>query len=656
MSWWGVLPGIIMMAGLWLAPGYLFLRALGVRGLLALGAGGGVTSAAAGVLAIGYDLVGIRWSLPTFLIGCLAGILVAALVGRLLHTTADPAGALVAGTRRLTGSERGWLVLTGLVGASVLSLAMMTGMQRADMPLQVWDAVYHLNALWFIQDTGNASSLGSMAPMYADTAAPYYPTVWHSIVAIAPGFDNVTQAANASSIVLGTAVWMTSLVALSRVVWPARALPVVLTPIVASTFVTFPAIAVSMLGVWPFALSVACLPGALAVMIAALRGNQTWRMHLCYALGFATAAAGVVLAHGSGLFSLALLAAPLLAVLLFRQGRRYWRHGHQVPVALAGTLLVGAVVVGTLVLLNFQPVQAILEYERGGQESYWPGIGSLLIDHPLIYVYEIRSVNLVVTAMACVGIYLTITRKHARWLVVALLAAAVLTLLAAGPPENPLRVLAGFWYTQASRINQLFVIPMIVLAAGGLAFTCRRLADRWRFPITGTTVVVLVGVALATFGLRWPSQVEVMSSVYSHWPIAWGTMIDSMDELAMIDRADEVLPDDAVVLGEPVNGSPYLLARSGVQVVYPQLTTIEGSPEHALLAQEFNRWFTEPEVCAAVRDLGVTHVYADDLTFEEGGKYEETTPGLRVIDTDRPGFELVDEGGQASIWRFTGCD
>src|SRR5699024_6420298 len=108
---------------------------------------------------------------------------------------------------------------------------------------------------------------------------------------------NVTQAANASSIVLGTAVWMTSLVALSRVVWPARALPVILTPIIASTFVTFPAIAVSMLGVWPFALSVACLPGALALMIAALRGNQTWRMHLCYALGFATAAAGAVLAH-----------------------------------------------------------------------------------------------------------------------------------------------------------------------------------------------------------------------------------------------------------------------------------------------------------------------------------------------------------------------
>lgn len=656
MSWWGVLPGIVMMAGLWVAPGYLMLRAIGVRGLLALGGGAGVTSGVAGVLAIAYDLTGIGWSLATFLLGCLALTLLALGIGRLLGTTTDPAGEIVAGTRRLVASERGWLALTGLIGGGVLAMAMMTGMTRADMPLQVWDAVYHLNALWVIQDTGNASSLGAFAPLYADTAAPYYPSVWHSIVAIAPGFANVTQAANASSIVLGTAVWMSSLVALSRVAWPARALPVVLTPIIASTFVAFPAISVSMLGVWPFAVSVAALPGALALMIAALRGNQLWRVHLAYGLGFLAAASGVVLAHGSGLFSLALLAAPLLAVLLFRQARRYWRRGHRGAVLSAGVALVVLVSVGTYVLVNFPPVQAILSYERGGQATYWPGIGSLLIDHPLIYVYDITSVNLVITAMAFVGVYLTITRKHARWLVVALVASAILTLLAAGPPENTFRVLAGFWYTQASRLNQLFVIPMVVLAAGGLSWTCRKLADRWRFSITGTTAVVLVGVALATFGLRWPSQVEVMSSVYSHWPIAWGTMIDSEDELAMIDRAAQTLPDDAVVLGEPINGSPYLLARSDVQVVFPQLTAIEGSPERALLAEQFNRWYLNPEVCQAVRDLGVTHVYVDDLTFDEGGKWEETTAGLRVISTNRPGFELVDRGGQASLWKFTGCD
>lgn len=655
MSWWGVLPGLVLMAVLWVAPGYAFLRALGVRGLLALGAGGGVTSGLAGVLAIAYDRVGVTWTLATFLAGCAAAILVALLVGRALRTTNDPAGAVVAGGSRLLPGQRAWLAASGLVAGGVLAMAMMTGMRRADMPLQVWDAVYHLNALWVIQDTGNASSLGAFAPLYADTTAPYYPSVWHSLVAIAPGFENVTQAANASSIVLGTAVWMTSLVALSRVVWPGRALPVLLTPVVAATFVTFPVVSVSMLGVWPFAVSVACLPGALAVMIAALRGNQTWRIHLAHALGFAAAASGVVLAHGSGLFSLVLLAAPLLAVLLFRQGRRYWRAGHARAVVTVGVVGVLAVVVGGWWLVNFPPVQAILAYERGGQEDYWGPLGALLIDHPMIYVYDKKSFNVVITVMVVIGCWLAVKRKHARWLVVALGAAAILTLLAAGPADNVFRVLAGFWYTQASRLNQLYVIPAVVLAAGGLAWTCRALASRFTLPITGTAVVAVLGIAAATMGLRWPSQVLIMSSVYSTWPIAWGTMIDSEDELAMIDRAAETLPEDAVVLGEPINGSSYLLSRSDVEVVYPQLTGIEGSPERVLLQERFNAWRVDQEVCEAVRSLGVTHVYADDLTFDDGGKYEETTPGLREVDTDHEAFELVDRGGKASLWRFTGC-
>src|SRR5690606_38209424 len=139
--------------------------------------------------------------------------------------------------------------------------------------------------------------------------------------------------------------------------------------------------------------------------------------------------------------------------------------------------------------------------------------------------------------------------------------------------------------------------------AGGLAWTCRELAHRWQLPSTPAAVVVAVGVALAPFGLRWPSQVQVMASVDSHCAIAGGTVIDSEDELAMIDRAGETLPDDAVVLGEPINGSPSLLARSGVEGVCPQLTPIGGSRERKLLAERFNRWYFEPDVCEAVRDL-----------------------------------------------------
>src|SRR5690606_20421740 len=182
----------------------------------------------------------------------------------------------------------------------------------------------------FVRDTGNASSLGGLSPMYADNAAPFYPATWHGLVAVAPGFDRVTEAANSSSLVIGAAIWVAGLVALARVVFPARALPAVLAPVLAASYVTFPDVAVSMLAVWPFALSVACLPGTIALVIAALRGVLSWQMHLALALGLGWAVVGVVLAHPSGVFSLLLLGLPLLTVLLARQLRRTARRGRPV--------------------------------------------------------------------------------------------------------------------------------------------------------------------------------------------------------------------------------------------------------------------------------------------------------------------------------------
>lgn len=655
MSWSTVLPGLAAMAALWTLPGYAVLRLLGVRGLLAWGAGPAVTSGYVGVSAVLLDLLGIPWSLWTVLLAFAVGLVVAGGIGLALGTVRDPATAHTAGQRVLRRSERGWLAAAWALGGGVLAAAMMTGMRHADQPPQAWDTVYHLNAIWYIRESGNASSLGGLAPIYADTAAPYYPSVWHSIVAVAPGFAEVTEAANSSSIVLGSVIWIGGLVSLARVVWPTTALPVILTPVIAATFVSFPAVAVSMLGVWPFALSVACLPGTLALMIGGLRAPLGWRVHTAYGLGLAWAVGGVVLSHGSGLFSLALLAAPLLVVLVGRQARRFWRRGHRLTVALSGAVVVSAAVLAAVVVLTSEPVGAIVGYERGGQPSYLPGMGALLIDHPLIYVYDITSVNVVTTVLVGIGVVLTLRRRHARWLVVALAAAALLTLLAAGPPDNPLRVLAGFWYTQASRLNQLLVVPAVMLAAGGGAWVAHRVA-RWRgVSVTAAGFALVVAIGALTFGFRWSTQVQVMSSTYSTWPIAWGTMLEE-EEIAMVDRAAQTLPEDAVVLGEPTAGSPYLLHRSGVEVVYPQLTPITSSPERLLLAESFDGWWRDPSVCETVRELGVTHVYADELTFAEGAKWEESTPGLRNIRTERPGFELVDEGAQASIWRFTGCD
>ncbi|MFX0537019.1 DUF6541 family protein [Ornithinimicrobium sp. Y1847] len=660
MSWGEVAPGIAGLALLWVLPGYAVLRLLGVRGLIAFGGAAAVTSGLSGTLAIIYALAGVPWSLVSLTAGLLVAVIIAGTLGMLLHTTQAPAGVAVAGERALRHTERAWLALTWAIGGIAIAASMMVGMRRADQPPQAWDAVFHLNAIWFIRDTGNASSVAGLAPMYADTAAPFYPATWHGLVAVAPFFPRATEAANASSLVIGAVIWIAGLVSLARVVWPARALPTVLVPVLAATYVTFPAIAVSMLAVWPYALSVACLPGTIALLIATFRGILSWRMHLALGIGLVWAVVGVVLAHPSGLFSLILLALPLVSVLLARQVRRMSRNrwGLDWPAWLLMAIWCAAVIGVIAFLVTFPPVRAIMDYQRGGQDSYLGPMGSMLIDHPLIYVYKITSVNLVGTILAAVGVVLAIRWRHARWLIVSLAAAIALTLLAAGPPEQPARVLAGFWYTQTSRINQLVLVPAIILAAGAGSWLARAAARRLALPLWGPAVVLVVALIALTSGLRWTTQTQIMASTYTTYPIAWGTMLEP-EEIAMIDRAGETLPDDAVVLGEPVAGSPYLLHRADVDVVYPHLTPIVGSPERILLAGHFREWSWRPDVCEAVRELGVTHVYADSLTFEHpyNAKYERDSQGLYNLEpTEGDSWHKLDEGGHASLWEFTGCD
>lgn len=662
MSWWGVLPGIALLAALWVLPGYGLLRAIGVRGLVAWGAGGAVTTATAGIFGVVFDWVGIAWSLWTFVAASALALSAAFALGHRLGTFGSDEGVRISGGRR-SWSDRRWLAATWSVAALALTLPQMVGMSRADMPLQAWDAVFHYNAAWTIADTGNASLVGGLAPMYGDTIAPYYPSVWHSIVAIAPGFPGVTEAANSSTLVIGAVIWIAGLVALARVVWQDTKhrhgwLPVVLTPIIAATYVGFPTVAMTMLGTWPFALSTACIPGTLALVIVALRGNQSWRFHLVHGIGAVVSALGVVVAHGSGLFSLALLAAPLALVLLVKQGRRAIRAGYLWIVAVGAVVLVAASVYAVIWLLNFPPLRAVVEYERGGGENYWGPIGSIISDQPLIYAYPFVSVNVAVFLLVIAGMVVSIRSKRARWLILAWGLAAVMVALAAGPVDNPLRPLSGFWYTQPSRIYQILLIPAIMLAAGGAAALVRWLGsvlDRYsRYGLRVATVAVIVAVAVATFGFRWPTNVMVTQSIYNNWPIAWGTMLEE-DEIAMVDRAAQTLPEDAVVLGEPVNGSSYLLARSDVEVVYRHLSPVHDSPERMLLMERFYQWRTDPEVCEAVRELGVTHVYTDRLTFDQGAKWETDTPGLRQAQPVDGSFELIDRGGEASLWRFTGC-
>jgi len=659
MSWGAVvLPGLVLWAGLVL-PGLTFLRALGVRGFMALGAAPAVTAALVGVLGLLYPFLRIRWNL----LSASAGISVAVLL-------AVGAGTLLGTLRRRSTDERHavWLppplprrsarLLLGstLLACVLVGAPMAMGMGTPESPAQAWDAVFHLNAIASVRATGNASILGGLAPLYGG-AATYYPSVWHAIVAVVPGFASVVPASNTAAIVVGAPVWLVGIAAFTRAMAHHRDLPVLAAPLLAATFVAFPVVVLTVLAQEPMGLSMAVLPGALAILVVALRTRWLWPAKAAAALALLTAAAGVALAHGSGVFSLLALGGLPTVVILFRQARQGWAAGR--PLAVVAGITAAGAVLGTVaaLLATFPAFLATLSYERAGSQSYLPILAKFVTDTPQVYWYGMGAGNAVVTVLTVAGGVLAFRYHRGRRIVAVLVVAVILVLLAAGPPGNPLRAVTGFWYTQAARIAPLAVIPAVVLASGAFALLVHRLTGwaRGRFgriPPGAVPVALLLVVVVLTAGARWELKSRITASVHEPGGIAWGTML-TPGELEMIERLPGRLPENAVVLGDPFNGSAYLPALAGIDVVFPQLGTV-GGEERRLLERSFRELHDDPAVCRAARALGVTHVYTDTAGIPDGAKVSDRTAGLRRIDTSN-GFALVERGDTAAVWRLTAC-
>ncbi|WP_324650838.1 DUF6541 family protein [Georgenia sp. H159] len=679
MSWWALLPGAAALAALAAVPGVLALRVLGVRGLAALAGGVPVTVAGLGVLSIAYAPLGVPWRLPAVLVGLAALLAAAWALGRLVGR-ADGATRLTAPSAVPDDGARSAAPPTGLddvtwrpgplgtrsaaavaaavlAGFLLLAAPFVAALPSPDAPLQQWDGVFHLNALVTVRDTATATPLGGLAPLYGDgTLAPYYPTGWHALMAVAPGLASVPAATNVGILVLGVGVWLVGLAGLAREVFARQALPAVLAPLLAASFVAFPAVQLGVLGQLAHGLSTALLPGALLLVVRAVRAAECragWGPVACHAVAAVVAVGGVVVAHASGIFSLAVLAGPVVAGAVLAWAVRRVRGGRRVLGVGAVVALTGVVVAGPVVAANLDALSVVVGFERASGRTHAAALREVLFDQTLTFDYAHDGVwqHLAITAATLAGGVLLLLRRRHRWLVVAFVLAVGLAVLASGPEDHPLRWLAGFWYTQAGRIAPVAVVPAVLLAAVALAALVRWARARSAAGVALAAVLALVAVSVA---VRLPLQHGVAASAYAPSELAWGTMATD-EELAMMRRAARVLPADAVVVGDPFNGSALLPAVAGVDVVFPQLGPSGMSDAQVVLREGLSDVHDDPAVCAALADVGATHLYQDTALEADGAKRGPPTRAMEDVDVST-GFVEVESAGTAAIYRIEVCD
>ena len=676
-SGWTLAAATLVVAGLLLVPGWIVGRSAHLGALPSLAVAPALGSANIGAAEILAHALALPWR-PWGWAVIAALTAVSALMARLI------AGSPPERARRTApqGRAERTILAGGLIVAVVVPAgAILSVLPGPAYPAQAFDATFHLNAVAAIREGGNASMLGGLSALYSGRAV-YYPTVWHGALALAPG--GPVPVSTAGVLALTAVAWPLSLLGLLAraagldTAWEPEAegarrrqqtCAVAAVLALSAAVVGFPLLPMTSLAVWPYALSVLGLPGVLVLYDLLRRGTASRRLRLVLVLLALAAAGGVVAAHGTGLFNLAVLTPPFLADAVVSLWRRSaTRRGGRALLAAVAVAAMLVLAAGTWFMRG--SLASVLGYRRpaGGVAGAVATLGQAIIDLPMYGAVPGATVpiGIVFGLLTLAAAWSARSRRDQRpWLIMWLLALLLLVLV--GGPQWVGRQLGAPWYLQKARILPLAILPaFVLLVQAGAGQPGRRLWEVLRRAASRVSGVrperaaaaILVALVLLPVAARTPLERNLAASVYDPQRIQYGTLL-TKDSIALIRRSGSVLPDDAVVLGAPSRGAAHLWSLGGVHVVYPTRDkTAPGTPGAALASAWPTLGQQGSQTCALLNRLGVRYFYSSSDATASGSVTgaAHLRWDSRLTQVPSEGLELVDSEGSASLWRITACD
>ncbi|MDF2559707.1 MAG: hypothetical protein K0R99_1153 [Microbacterium sp.] len=627
-GWIGQVPALLLALALLIVPGLpagLCLR--GMRGIVRLAAAIGVSLGVLGAAALIAPLLGVPWGLaPVAIVTVVVWIAAGALrlVDRrpLVAPVAGHGGAWIG----VAVAFLAWVVVVGV------------GIGNPDNPSQLYDALFHLNAVEFIARTGDASPL-HMTMVVPDLETSFYPTLWHALVSlVVPAAGSIVAATNVTTVAVIALIWPVALASLTSVAFPNRPGAVTWAPLVSLGFSVFPLGFLNWGVLYPNLLGTVLIPILLAITFIACAPALSWSGRVLRILVALAAAGGVALAHPSALLAAAVLLVPYL---LWRAWGTARAGGVAIRIFVSAVVLAGlAALVVVWVLGN------VTTHEWHPTASMAQALGEVAFLSPVG-----RATGLLLGPLAAIGIW-RVVRDRTWWVLGSYAVSIFFFLMAAWFPVESIRsAFVGVWYDDTTRVGALIAIWGLPLAALGASIVAEWLIAGWRAGRTGlvVAVVAVIAVAGASHLLALRNDLNYMRGVsYQFSDESQGL---SPDEAELFEEIDDEIPDDSLVIGDPLTGAGLLYAYTDHAVVFPHVTGRYGGDALTLA-----RYLADgsPTVCDAIERLGVTHAldFGDRVLFEN---HYTKFDGLHGLE-DSPILTEVDRVGDAVLYEVTGCE
>ncbi|WP_162830206.1 DUF6541 family protein [Amycolatopsis palatopharyngis] len=662
MSWWQLVPAVLCTVAIVFLPGYLIVRSWAVTGVVAVGTAAPVSIGLVAVAAVLGPMIGVQWNV---LLVVVPAVLIA-VIGLVLRGLAPKALITGSGTARSAGSRWTLLVYAGalLIPAVMLARGLILMIGSPENFSQTYDNIFHLNALRYILDSGSGSTL-TLGGMYSNGTDPStYPAAWHDLVSLVVQVSgtSIPASINAVTLVVGALVWPISCIFLVTRVTGVRPVPTLFAGALSAVFGAFPYLMVTFGVLYPFFLSLALLPAAIALVamsvgVGPLGGTPRW---LAALILMGVVVPGVALAHPSTVLALLVFAVPIFVVGIVRY-RRTLSTGRAIAVRYWAliALLLGYLSAVVLLWIKIRPSESASAWDPTQRISQ--AIGQVLAAGVMQ-----QGPTWVVFLLTLVAIGLVMRRLISAWVLGTYLIGAGLFVVVSAFRESEVRdFLTGVWYNDSYRLAGQLPVVTVALCAISATWLFTRSQDvlssriswlSWMRPARQATPAISAVAFVAAIVLAVAGQYSSVNYEIAHgrktYQINDNSYVLSTPERALVERLDEQVPPGATIIGNPWTGTSLAYALADRRTLTPHvgnsvprdvLTVMNGLDEMA----------TNPRICSIVQRLNSYYVlHFEGRQVHDKGKHYD---GLESLSTN-PGLTRIDhEGSTAELYKVTGC-
>ena len=665
MSWLATIPLLLFAVVLAFGPGYAMGWALRVPARLRVFLSPLLSFALVAVSAIVLGKIGIAWNLTSFVV--VAVVLVATAAG-LMWLVGRRWPALTSAEWPGNDVPVAWPVVGAVLGGFLVLHMTEDMVYGPEAFSQSLDNSFHMNAIRWIQEHGDASSLTLGAVSAADQQPVFYPAGWHDFVSLiySTTGTSIATATIVTVLLAASILWPCSLVALSLSIPKLRRLQALAIPALTCGFAAFPGLLLRWGVLFPNLLGYALVPSFVALMVCLVqvmvRGEYAALLSLC--LAALVGVAGLALVHPNAVVSAVVFALPLVLagvawVVRSRElaSRQKW----------VGSALLGLVILGCVGAWWF------LRPGASASNTWEP----MLTEGEALYQFlflglenanQLRdrfNPSYLAGFLALWGAGYLLYKRRNLWLIASWVLIGYLWIVSASVPRGEFRLLmVAPWYTDHFRLAALVVFPSVILAGIGLGgfveglltWVVRRVprAARLKVATAGIGVATVLVLVIAGLSSRVPSVQEATLAVSQEYRVTPTSVVLNQDEMNVINEIPKIVPKGDVIVNNPWDGSAYIYALADRHLTGYHFE-FETSPKYSAIMHNLKDARTNPEVCREVNKYKA-HWYVhleNQLNF--GPDAQKNYDGLvAAIDTDV--LTPVYSSGPMTLYRISACD